>query len=274
MKLRLVLTLFFVSLAFGALWDAHDTLAAPAHTETKGVALDDWSHMADLTTLGVSEYYGWGWDCAGAAHCINMDRNWTLPLPACDATVLLGNEPTNPEPAGHPIDAGVVASVTVAIEQQCPQTALVVANINTSNEPGGADAVAWLSAYYSAYQTQAGHALTETVGLHCYAYDAPTCESDVSAALALNPGLRYWITETNIVEFYPDAAQQFAALLTWYALQPQIDRVYAFTNRGPDSAWLNLVADDGTLTPSGQAFHDWPAQSWQSYIPLAEQGYP
>jgi hypothetical protein len=258
MKLRIALILPLLALAF--------TQATP-HTVVRGVALLDWGHMEDLAALGAPNFYGWGEYCGTRPNCTNMNRNWTLPQAHCYPVLLLGNEPTNAEPAGHPISASVAASVTVAIETACPGIQLVVANIHINNTNGQQAALDWLTAYYAAYAARAGHALTETVGLHCYTRYAGECESRLAAAMAL-PGFagHFWITETQVVEYGPTYQATWRNLLNWYSSQPRIDRVYAWTNR--QSPWLDMVNADGTLNADGQIYHDWTAQSWSAFAPM------
>ena len=235
----------------------------------KGVALLDWSHMEDLDTLHASLYYGWGEYCGSRPNCLNMVRDWDSLPKACYPTLLLGNEPTNAEPAGHPIEASVAASMTLQIEAACPKTQIIAANIHLNNGDGS-DALNWLHAYLAAYKTQAGHAYGghNLLGLHCYAYDAATCINRVQtleASLTEYTG-HFWITETDIVSFYPDAAQQLQSLLSYYASDPRIDWVFVFTNRTAD--WLSLVNNDGSLNASGAVYASWTGQSWHTYLPV------
>lgn len=251
-------------------------LALSAYTPpspiVKGVALLDWSHKGDLATLGAPNYYGWGEYCGGAANCLNMNRNWTLPQTTCYPTLLLGNEPTNPEPAGHPITATLAASVTVSIERTCPQTRLVVANIHLNNGNGVADRQ-WVSDYLSAYAVKAGKPFTGTLGVHCYSGGGQWCLNKIISVTALYNG-PLWVTEFGIY-----SPEQLAIFLKGIGLVGRVERVYLWTNRNPGDL-LELVNPNGTLTPLGQVYAAWvPPTVRRVWLPVATdrgvtQGYP
>ena len=282
--------LLILIIALGSIFNAQ-----PTHVIVRGVALLDWSHMEDLSTLGVQNFYGWGNYCAGRANCLNMDRDWTLPVSACDQTLLLGNEPTNPEPAGHPIDASVAASVTVAVEAACPDTQIIATNIHIVNGRWGSewiDEVTWLNNYLWAYQALTGHGYGslphadgrfDLIGLHAYCYHPYDLgDGCIDRLLRVESQVAYlghfWITETGIPQYLDGALGEWQALLHDYQLDPRIDRVYAWTNRCQCGDYMDMVGVDGTLTPYGQAFADWQPVSWQVALPDvssgAVQGYP
>lgn len=247
----------------------------------KGVALLDWSHKADLATLGAPQYYGWGAYCNGAAGCLNMNRNWTLPQATCYPTLLLGNEPTNPEPAGHIISATLAASVTVSIEQACPGMRIVAANIHLNNRftsDGGcclpqavAEAFTWLADYLAAYKLKAGHVFTHTLGVHCYSQFAADCLERLSRLSTLNYGGKFWLTEFAVWGAWPyDSGAELAAFLTGlpFVLPNRIERAYIWTNRDNGSV-VDLVNADGTLTAKGQVWANWqPPTVRQTWLPV------
>lgn len=253
-------------------------LALSAYTPpapiVKGVALLDWGHKGDLALLGAPNYYGWGAYCNGAANCLNMNRNWTLPQATCYPTLLLGNEPTNPEPAGHPITATLAASVTVSIERACPQTRLVVANIHLNNGDGAADRQ-WVRDYLSAYAVKAGKPFTHTLGVHCYSGGGQWCLNKIISVTALYAG-PLWVTEFGIY-----SPEQLTIFLRGIALVGRVERAYAWTNRdaGDPQHLLDLVSANGTLTPLGQVYAAWqPPTVRRAWLPLVDkrppQGYP
>ncbi len=271
---------------------------APTHTITKGLAQLDWSHNEDRTTIGITQFYAWGMDSCGVdyVHCTPMNRNWDVSAQTiCPPIELLGNEPTNLEPAGHPIDASVAASVTVAIEQACPSTQIVAANIHIVNPRCGTDCideVVWLNDYFAAYQALTGDGYGSQpnpdgrynlLGMHAYCYHpydlGDGCIDRLKRVEAQTTySGRYWITETGIPQYLSGALGDWQSLLSDYALDPRIDRVYGWTNRCQCGDYMDMVAADGTLTPYGQAFHDWQPMSYQVYAPNvtvgATQGYP
>jgi hypothetical protein len=203
-----------------------------------------------------------------------MVRNWDR-LPAyCYDTLLLGNEPTNPEPSGHPIAASVAASATIQVEAACPATRLVVANIHLNNNPP--DAVAWLTTYLAAYRSQSGHSFHQTIGVHCYSLYAANCEAelrDVEAIPAYTGPL--WMTEFNVyLDRYDPSRHEMASFLNYLAADTRIERAYVWTNR---LDFLALVNPDGTLISDGQAYRTWGGQAWLTLLPdviKAQQGYP
>lgn len=251
--------------------------AAPSTTPPilKGVALLDWGHKGDLALLGAPNYYGWGAYCNGAAGCLNMNRNWTLPQATCYPTLLLGNEPTNPEPAGHPITATLAASVTVSIERACPATRLVVANVHLNNGDGVADRQ-WVRDYLSAYAVKAGKPFTGTLGVHCYSGGGQWCLNRIISVTAIYNG-PLWVTEFGIL-----SADQLTIFLKGIGLVGRVERVYAWTNRDASDPnhFYDLVAANGTLTPLGQVYAAWvPPTVRRVWLPVATdrgvtQGYP
>lgn len=253
------------------------TSAAPPTTPpiVKGVALLDWGHKEDLAAVGAPNYYGWGAYCNGAANCLNMNRNWTLPQTTCYPTLLLGNEPTNPEPAGHPITATLAASVTVSIEKACPQTRLVVANIHLNNGDGAADRQ-WVRDYLSAYAVKAGKPFTHTLGVHCYSGGGQWCLNRIISVTAVYNG-PLWVTEAGIY-----SAGQLSIFLKGLPLVGRVERLYLWTNRDSSDPnhLLDLVSANGTLTPLGQVYAAWtPPTVRRVWLPVATdrgvtQGYP
>lgn len=93
---------------------------------TKGLAMAT-RHPEDLTALGVSWWYVWGWcPSTGSGQvpstgsgCVPMVRAMELPL-ACPATLLVGNEPNAIEPYGAPVTPADAAARALAIEARCP----------------------------------------------------------------------------------------------------------------------------------------------------------
>lgn len=251
--------------------------AAPPPTPpiVKGVALLDWGHKGDLATLGAPNFYGWGAYCGGAANCLNMNRNWTLPQGTCYPTLLLGNEPTNPEPAGHPITPTLAASVTVSIERACPQTRLVVANIHLNNGDGVADRQ-WVKDYLTAYALKAGKPFTGTLGVHCYSGGGQWCLNKIISVTAVYAG-PLWVTEAGIY-----SPEQLTIFLKGLPLVGRVERLYLWTNRdsGDPNHLLDLVAADGTLTALGRVYAAWtPPTVQRVWLPWASdrghtQGYP
>lgn len=270
--------------------------AAPPAPIVKGVALLDWSHKSDLVTLNSPQHYGWGAYCNGAPDCLNMNRNWTLPQATCYDMLLLGNEPTNLEPAGHPITPTLAVSVTIAIEVTCPNTLLVVGNIHLNNRVtvGGdwnrdaaiAEAYQWLEDYLEIYATHSGHRFNHILGVHCYGQYSAECMARLVALKDLDFGGKFWLTEFGIYgdEPYVDSGAALALFLKElpFALPNRIDRVYIWTNRSSSccSGWpFELVNGDGTLTPMGVVYANWqPPTIRQTYLPVASnkmiQGYP
>ncbi len=236
------------------------------HRIIKGVALLDWSHKEDIAALGATKYYGWGPYCNGAANCYNMNRTWTLPQSTCYSTMLLGNEPTNDEPAGHPISASEAASVTVAIRAACPNTTLVVANIHVNNINREQEALDWLTAYFTAYEAMSGHYFgwygpKDVLGLHCYSPSATTCTTRLDAAMDLMPSqsTKVWITEFGNVNY-----ENLPSTLAGFDHDIRIAYVFPFTNRGTGPYLLDMVNSDGSLTDIGQIYADWTGLSvWQ-----------
>lgn len=246
----------------------------------KGLAELNVAHgAADRALMGVTEYFHWGEWCGGAGGCTNMNRNWTLPQATCYPVLLLGNEPTNAEPAGHPITATLAASVTVSIEQACPAMRLVAANIHLNN--GGGEAVQWLTDYLAAYQLKAGHAYTGTLGVHCYSQWADTCLAHLRALAALPFAGKFWLTEFGIYGAAPyvNSGAELAKFLTGLplALPGRIERAYIWTNRSDPNCcvgWpFELVHADGTLTPMGVVWANWqPPSVRQTWLPALNPG--
>lgn len=266
-----------------------DSLSAPVpHTLVKGLAQLNWSHNEDRATLGVTQYYAWGMNSCGTDfdHCTPMNRNWAISAQTfCPPRELVGNEPTNDEPAGHPISPHDAVTSTLAIAALCPDTQLIVANIFGLGQPD-----TWLTAYLAEYKALSGHeygtiahigGLFDLVGFHVYSNSSENGIDQAMSFMKLG-GYRghFWVTEFHVTDYYdhPGAWKEFALFLKWLGLQPRVDRVYAWTNRLSEPEW-NLVNVDGTLTAEGQQYHDWqPAGTvWQSQFPLlhgAAQGYP
>ena len=241
---------------------------APPPPATKGLAQLDWSHNEDRAALGVSQWFAWGMNSCGGnyTNCTPMNRNWDVAAQTfCPPTTLLGNEPTNPEPAGHPITATLAASVTVSIEQACPGMRIVAANIHLNN--GAAD-LQWLADYLAAYKLKTGHAFAHTLGVHCYSQYADTCLARLRELSALDYGGAYWLTEFAMYGAYPyTTGTELAKFLRYAPLQGVvIERFYIWTNRGN---WpFDLVNANGTLTEMGQVYRDWvPPTVYNMYIP-------
>lgn len=252
--------------------------AAPPTTPPiiKGLAQLDWGHNSDRALLNVEQWYAWNSTlCAGdVTHCTPMNRNWTLPQTACYPTLLLGNEPTNPEPAGHPITPTLAASVTVSIERACPQMRLVVANIHLNNGDGAADRQ-WVRDYLSAYAVKAGRPFTHTLGVHCYSGGGQWCLNKIISVTAIYTG-SLWVTEAGIY-----SAGQLSIFLKGLPLVGRVERLYLWTNRDSSDPnhFLDLVAANGTLTALGQVYAAWvPPTVRRVWLPVASdrmaQGYP
>lgn len=270
--------------------------AAPAPAPVKGLAQLNWSAagIGDRALLGVESWYAWGLGACAApstwATCVPMNRNWDVAAQTyCPPHLLLGNEPTNPEPAGHPISATVAASVTVAIETACPATAIVAGNIHINNTWGDGIAAArqWLLDYLAAYQTRAGHPFggVHRLGLHCYAQWSDDCLNRLRDTLAALPYAgNYWLTEFGLYGAYPyTSGAELARFLTLAPLRhPRLERYYLWTNRSDPaccSGWpFELVNGDGTLTAMGQVYAAWEppsvAQTWMPVTAGRPQGYP
>lgn len=249
----------------------------------KGLAPMCWTVacMGDVATLnaqGVYHWYDYAEGCPPAS-CVNMNRSWTLPQATCYDALMVGNEPTNPWPAGYIIAPTLAASVTLGIEADCPAMRLIVANIhlNNADDPTGSVARAWITNFLSAYAAQAGHAFTHTLGLHCYAQYATTCLERIGAVMPLYDG-DFWLSE---FAFYGQSPYTSGAELATFLAQapvrfPAIRAYYIWTNR---SGWpFNLVNGDGTLTAMGQVYADWqPPSVRQAWLPVAAHrpaGYP
>lgn len=273
-------------------WASH---AAPQSPAVKGLAQLNWSTAAlgDRALLGVESWYAWGMGaCSNPATwpaCVPMNRNWDLAVQTyCPPHMLLGNEPTNPEPGGHLIAASVAASVTVAIEAACPDTALVAANIHLNNCCGSGPvqaALDWLTDYLAAYQQLTGQTFAHTLGIHCYAQWADTCFERIAAAMPLHGG-DWWLTEFALFGAYPyvNSGAELSKFLTVAPVMfPRIRAYYVWTNRSDPaccSGWpFELVNGDGTLTPMGQAYAAWsPPAVTQHWFPAVggppPGGYP
>lgn len=254
--------------------------ALPSLPIVKGLAeLNISTGAADRALMGVTQYYHWGSGCGAAVGCLNMNRNWTLPQANCYPTMLLGNEPTNAEPAGHPITPTLAASVTVSIEQACPAMKLVTANIHLNN--GGTADVQWLRDYLTAYQAKSGHAYTGVLGVHCYSQYAQTCLQHVKDLGGLAFTGKFWLTEFAMWGDAPyTTGVELAKFLTAlpFALPNRIERAYIWTNRDGGSV-VDLVNSSGALTPTGQVWANWqPPTIRQVWFPLvydrATQAYP
>lgn len=256
------------------------TAANPMPPIVKGLAQLDWSHNSDRALLGVGQWYAWGMNSCGGdyAHCVPMNRNWDLAAQTfCPPVELLGNEPTNPEPAGHPITATLAASVTVSIEQRCPGIRLVAANIHLNN--GATGDMQWVSDYLAAYKLKAGHAFTHTLGVHCYAQWAADCVARIKDLAALPFAGKFWLTEFGVYgpPPYTTGAELSKFLKTLPLLLPnRIERAYIWTNRGN---WpFDLVSASGTLTDMGAAWAGWTPptvrQTWLPVVSPRASGYP
>lgn len=245
----------------------------------RGLAQLDWSHNGDRALLAVTQFYAWSMNACGGdyVHCTPMNRNWDMAAQTfCPPVELLGNEPTNPEPAGHPITATLAASVTVSIEQACPGIKLVASNIHLNN--GGTEALDWLTDYLAAYKSLTGHDFTHFLGVHCYAQWAADCAARIKDLAALPYTGKFWLTEFGI---YGDAPYTTGTELAKFLkalpllLPGRIERAYIWTNRGN---WpFDLVSANGTLTDMGQAWAGWqPPGVWQAHLPMAGQwaAYP
>lgn len=248
----------------------------------KGLAeLNVATGAVDRALMGVTQYYHWGSGCGAAFGCLNMNRNWTLPQTNCYDTLLLGNEPTNPEPAGHPVAASVAASITVAIEASCPSMKLVAANIHLNN--GFQDDFNWLAAYLAAYKALSGHDFGDPhrLGVHCYSQYAQTCLTHVKDLGGLHFAGKFWLTEFAMWGPAPyttgvELAKFLAGLP--FALPNRIERAYIWTNRDGGSV-VDLVNSGGALTAMGQVWANWqPPTVRQVWFPLvydrATQAYP
>lgn len=242
------------------------SIAAPRPAAIKGVALADWAYKEpDLAALDASWYYGWSEACAATdSRCVNMVRQMQMPA-YCYPVLLVGNEPDQVEPWGHPVAPAEAAIRVQAIEAACPDTRLVVGNAYPL----------WLEAFLDAYPTYSG-----ALGLHLYCgYEANNCIAWARYARALTAN-EMWVTEWNCL--YCDAAE-FKALLM--ELSYNFARIAPFTNRQPPEAYeqgwglrgADLVNADGTLTANGQVYADWrPAGVWRAWLPAvgAGAGYP
>ena len=249
---------------------------APPPPATKGLAQLDWSAagIGDRAALGVTQWFAWGMHSCGGnyTNCTPMNRNWDVAAQTfCPPTTLLGNEPTNPEPAGHPITATLAASVTVSIEQACPGMRIVAANIHLNN--GAAD-LQWLKDYLAAYKLKAGHAFTHTLGVHCYSQYADTCLARLRELSALDYGGAYWLTEFAMWGAFPyQSGDELAKFLTAAPLIVDIERFYIWTNRDNGSA-ADLVNANGTLTARGVVYRDWvPPTVYRQWLPVAAKKY-
>ena len=265
--------------------------AAPIPPAAKGLAQLNWAHNEDRALLGVGQWYAWGMNSCGTDydHCTPMNRNWDVAAQTfCPPRLLLGNEPTNPEPAGHPIAASVAASVTVAIEAACPGMVIVAGNIHLNNQlnNGVVAARQWVIDYLAAYQQMAGHPFGEPhrLGIHCYAgwsYDCTSRIAELKAAIVYSG--RYWLTEFGLWGSPVGSAGQLEHFLTWApVMHPDIERYYLWTNRSDPSCcsgWpFELVDGNGNLTAMGQVYAAWtpPAVSgaWLPAVSRMPGGYP
>jgi len=266
--------------------EAPNLISVPL-TVTKGIALLDWAHKEDLTTTAVSQYYGWGEYCQGAPNCLNMNRNWTLPQNTCYPMMLLGNEPTNDEPAGHLTTPQWAAYVTVKIHEACPSMKLIVANIHLNNPGAGVDeAYDWLHEYLVQYtEGQGQEVFTHTIGVHCYSSSSATCLDRMRRLDDLDFSGKFWLTEFSL--FGSVELDKFLKGLL--PAQPRIERTYLWTNRcqGPS---MDIVVGDcsltpyvefgnGSLTAIGTVYKNWvpPTLLYQSVFPMVGRrpaGYP
>lgn len=268
--------------------------AAPPPPIVKGLAQLNWTAagIADRAALDVDSWFAWGMGaCANLTTrpaCVPMNRNWDLAVQTyCPEMMLLGNEPTNLEPAGHPITPTLAASVTVSIEAICPNTLLVAGNIHLNNwvtsggdwnrEAAIAEAYTWLADYLAAYKLKSGHAYGHALGVHCYGQYATECVARLSALTALPFVGHYWLTEFGIYgeSPYVDSGAELGRFLAALplALPGRIDRAYIWTNRTDPrccSGWpFELVNGNGTLTPMGVVWANWqPPTVRQVYVPL------
>jgi hypothetical protein len=283
-KLRSLPPLPFVLLALALAAQAFAP-QVPQPPAQRGLAQLDWSHNEDRATIGVTQFYAWGMNSCGGDydHCTPMNRNWDLAAQTfCPPRELLGNEPTNPEPAGHPISASVAASVTVAIEAACPGMRIIAANIHLNNCCGyGPQAYTWLRDYLAAYQLRAGHTFTQTLGVHCYSQWADDCLARLTELQTVPYDGVYWLTEFAMFGAAPyTSGDELARFLRYAPLQAPIERYYIWTNRDGGSV-LDLVNSAGALTAMGTVYKNWtPPSVMTTWLPdvakhyLPPTGYP
>ncbi len=239
---------------------ADGTLAAsaPAPVVTaspKGLAMAT-RYPEDLTALGVSWYYVWGW--CDAPSCVPMVRSMELP-PTCPATLLVGNEPNAVEPFGAPMTPAAAAARVRDIENACPNTLLVVGNVSYDDWSAGGGwggGANWVRQFQQEYRAQAGKPFSQAIGVHCYSqHTASYCTQGLAKLRGLYAG-KMWVTEFGILD---GDETQFSRLLNYVA--STFDRYAAYTNRQPHTGkgWeiatgVELVNGDGTLTPAGQVY--------------------
>ena len=209
----------------------------------KGLAMADMGHAEDLDSLRVGWWYVWGWYAADGA--IPMVREMQAP-PTCEPYILVGNEPDSIEPYGHPVTPQDAAAIVAAIENDCPDSILIVGNV--TQDGGG-----WIEEFLENYQYVTGQPYSNGMGVHCYQWQAGMCIERLSFLRALYNG-EMWVTEFN--DFSGDVAE-FNRLLDYIAAT--FTRYAVFTNRqlsGPGFLHGPIVNDDGTLTPRGLVYSE------------------
>lgn len=209
----------------------------------------DPSHPEDLTALGVSWAYTWGWNTASGF--VPMVRSMQLP-PECQPIILVGNEPNAKEPNGAPVTPQQAVINVKAIQAQCPQSKLVLGNVaadDWSTVGGWGSGYNWLRAFLRAYPTYNG-----ALGVHCYTYSAAQwCINQLYNMRSLYRG-EMWMTEGSCLNC---STAEFGKLLNYAART--FSRYAFYTNRQPASAYAqgwalqgaDLVGQDGVLTPNG-----------------------